>query len=77
VVSCWDCWVGSSWVLSFVFCWATYVYFLMYLEVHCAFFVYTLLLIKKKKKKICLFAHGNTSLLDTSESFELAISYMI
>jgi hypothetical protein len=39
VVSCWDCWVGSSWVLSFVFCWATYVYFLVYLEAHCAFFV--------------------------------------
>lgn len=27
--------------------------------------------------KICLFAHGNTSLLDTSESFELAIVYII
>lgn len=27
--------------------------------------------------KICLFAHGDTSLLDTSESFELAIVYII
>jgi hypothetical protein len=46
-------------LLGFVFgfsSWATYVYFLMYLEAHCAFiyiyiYIYTILLIKKLKKK--------------------------
>jgi hypothetical protein len=43
--------------LFWVFGWATYVYFeafrafLVYLEAHCAFLLYTTLLIKKKKKK--------------------------
>ena len=52
VVNCWDCWVGSSWVLPFVFCWATYVYFLVYLEGHCAFFFYIYIITYIKKKHL-------------------------
>jgi hypothetical protein len=51
--------------LFWVFGWATYVYFeafrafLVYLEAHCAFLLYTTLLIKKKKKHANLSDHGS------------------
>jgi hypothetical protein len=47
--------VGYSWVLYLGFNWATYVYSLVYLEAHDAFFyiyIYITLLIKKKKEAI-------------------------
>jgi hypothetical protein len=50
VATCWVLWFGSFWALFGIYVGLPYVYFLLYLEVYCAFFDIYIITYKKKKK---------------------------